>query len=387
MSLASPVAAMKVDTAPSSKRARQRMQEYLLSLPAASNVQSSNLDAASIVRQSAMLTNKVDALHAQITTTERRGPVYGDEANQWSQMLALVTDLKRLLSRIQAVPPSSRTKALDECRETTLQNISIVQALLDLASSSTSTQDPPSGFTAPIAPSPSLETSNESIPSHKGSSWDFALLKEKALQGLDSVSDSDESEEETDDGTSLSRQNDEDRGQASEAESVLTDPEDHVSHPVSSSKPLGALRKDAAGTQVRAPLEESDFDEYGPSAPSITPASVGASNAASSTKESASDSILQGDRSTQEALSGELLRMASILKSNSLAFADALERDRVLLEKAGNHLGQNLDLMTKTRGRLGVYSKKVRSMGWFTLGAIAVVMFSWVFMFIVIRLT
>ncbi len=102
---------------------------------------------------------------------------------------------------------------------------------------------------------------------------------------------------------------------------------------------------------------------------------------------STSETILQSDRATHEALSSELLRMASILKSNSLAFADSLERDRLLLEKAGTDLGQNLDLMTRTRGRLGVYSKKARGMGWFTLSAIVVVIVSWMMMFLLIRLT
>ena len=62
-------------------------------------------------------------------------------------------------------------------------------------------------------------------------------------------------------------------------------------------------------------------------------------------------------------------------------------RDRVRVEQAGTRLGQNLDLMTRTRGQLGVFSKKVRSMGWFTLGSIAAVLASWLVMFVVIRLT
>lgn len=98
-------------------------------------------------------------------------------------------------------------------------------------------------------------------------------------------------------------------------------------------------------------------------------------------------SALQSDRSMQDALSSELLRMASVLKKNSSAFTDALERDRVRVEQAGTRLGQNLDLMTRTRGQLGVFSKKVRSMGWFTLGSIAAVLASWLVMFVVIRLT
>ena len=79
--------------------------------------------------------------------------------------------------------------------------------------------------------------------------------------------------------------------------------------------------------------------------------------------------------------------MAGILKANSMAFADALERDRQILEQAGEKLQGNLTLMTRTRGKLGEYSKKARGMGWLTLGSVAVVCASWVLMFILIRLT
>lgn len=101
----------------------------------------------------------------------------------------------------------------------------------------------------------------------------------------------------------------------------------------------------------------------------------------------AKPTALQSDRSIQDSLSGELLRMAGILKANSLAFADALERDRKILEEAGEKLQGNLTLMTRTRGKLGEYSKKARGMGWLTLGSVAVVCMSWVVMFVLIRLT
>lgn len=96
---------------------------------------------------------------------------------------------------------------------------------------------------------------------------------------------------------------------------------------------------------------------------------------------------LQSERSLQDALSNELLRMASVLKANTAAFSESLERDRKLVEEAGGQLDQNLSLMTRTRGQLGVFSKKARSMGWFTLGSIASVVVCWLLMFIVIRLT
>lgn len=107
----------------------------------------------------------------------------------------------------------------------------------------------------------------------------------------------------------------------------------------------------------------------------------------SGSQEEERPTALQSDRSLQDSLSGELLRMAGTLKANSLRFADALERDRKIVEEAGSKLEVNLTLMTRTRGKLGEYSKKARGMGWLTLGSVAVVCISWVIMFVVIKLT
>lgn len=103
--------------------------------------------------------------------------------------------------------------------------------------------------------------------------------------------------------------------------------------------------------------------------------------------ESTRPTTLTNDRTLQEALSSELLRMAGVLKQNSAALAEALERDRQLVEQAGTGLEQNLDLMTRTRGQLGAFTRKARRMGWFTLGSIVSVVVCWVVLFIVIRLT
>lgn len=111
------------------------------------------------------------------------------------------------------------------------------------------------------------------------------------------------------------------------------------------------------------------------------------SASAQSNKGMSSETTLQSEQNMRDALSSELLRMASVLKQNSSAFADALERDRVLVEQAGERLGQNLDMLTRTRGQLGVFSKKARSLGWLTLSSIVVVLVSWVMMFVLIRVT
>ena len=139
----------------------------------------------------------------------------------------------------------------------------------------------------------------------------------------------------------------------------------------------------AVGKEQSSAQGEPDRDTADGSASEKPPSPPSKSNGTSSTP----GSTLQSDHTLQEALSNELLRMASVLKRNSSEFADALERDRVLVEQASEHLGRNLDLMTRTRGQLGIFSKKARSMGWFTLGSILAVLVSWLMMFVVIRLT
>ncbi|KAE8221668.1 hypothetical protein CF319_g5007 [Tilletia indica] len=96
---------------------------------------------------------------------------------------------------------------------------------------------------------------------------------------------------------------------------------------------------------------------------------------------------LAQDQPLHDALSSELLRLSTVLKSNAVAFGATLERDRLLLAKSSDQLGANLDFMTRTRGRLGEYSRRAKGMGWFTLGSIGIVMASWVLCFILIRLT
>lgn len=106
-----------------------------------------------------------------------------------------------------------------------------------------------------------------------------------------------------------------------------------------------------------------------------------------STTQSQPPPSTNSDRATHENLSSELLRMASALRSQSISFSEALERDRKLLESTDEHLAQNLDLMTRTRGKLGEYAHKARGMGWLTLGTIVVVILIWIVMFVIIKLT
>ncbi|WFC97335.1 hypothetical protein MYAM1_000045 [Malassezia yamatoensis] len=147
----------------------------------------------------------------------------------------------------------------------------------------------------------------------------------------------------------------------------LTAQEDHESEPTSTETDL------MDDTELQE--EYSDRPKQGP----IQSEQSGGTEVAMETR--------QSDKQIKEALSSELLRMARVLRRNTAAFGEALERDRVLVEQAGTRLDQNLSLMTRTRGQLGVFSKKARSMGWFTLLSMAMVFVSWVAMYIVIRLT
>lgn len=223
-------------------------------------------------------------------------------------------------------------------------------------------------FTAPVGSQFAVAASSNAGQT-RGTRKGYEYWKQRTLAAIDA-----------DDGDIHTDSSHDDEG--SDAESVLTDPDIHLSPNKNSNTPLGGLKPELADEddddmeQYDRSLKANKVEKPAPSAPSTAP-----------TTTSASETILQSDRATHEALSSELLRMASVLKSNSVAFADSLERDRLLLEKAGTDLGQNLDLMTRTRGRLGVYSKKARSMGWFTLSAILVVVVSWMIMFLLIRLT
>ncbi|SPO31614.1 uncharacterized protein UTRI_06357_B [Ustilago trichophora] len=357
---------------PLSTTARQHFQQYLSRAStstsgSSSTARSAPRDLDALLRRNAHLTSRVDTLHAQLSNRNASPSSHTDDPQLFWSTLTLLTNLRDLSAQLRIV--SSNRKANDALTRTQ-QNVEIVESLLCLLSVS-STNDGDAAehiFTAPIRSSPAvtidLAHATPAVPERK--SYDY--WKHQALSALES------------DDQSTSSLIDDEEGVVSETESVLTDPEIHLTR----TNPLAGLKRTNNFNE-----DEEDLSEYdrAPVSSSTTIKSPIHPPSTSSTAPTASDTILQSDRATHEALSSELLRMASILKSNSLAFADSLERDRLLLEKAGTELGQNLDLMTRTRGRLGVYSKKARSMGWFTLSAIAVVIVSWMLMFLLIRLT
>ncbi|KAJ1845303.1 hypothetical protein LPJ73_004898 [Coemansia sp. RSA 2703] len=74
--------------------------------------------------------------------------------------------------------------------------------------------------------------------------------------------------------------------------------------------------------------------------------------------------LLKSQRATQDDLSSDLLKMASILKKNSLAFGDLIEKDRDVVDSAAEKLGANLANMEKHGGRLDKFRKR----SWGTTG-------------------
>lgn len=76
------------------------------------------------------------------------------------------------------------------------------------------------------------------------------------------------------------------------------------------------------------------------------------------------EKLLQSQRATQDDLSSDLARMATVLKKNSLAFGDVIEQDKAVIEEAGHMLDANTSNVGSQGKRLNVY----RSRAWGTTG-------------------
>ncbi|KAG8807133.1 hypothetical protein FRC17_004634 [Serendipita sp. 399] len=123
-------------------------------------------------------------------------------------------------------------------------------------------------------------------------------------------------------------------------------------------------------------------------APISSSASLFAGATQPTTKASSiSPEFLTASRQTQEEISHKLAEMAAQLRKNAQHFSAALEDDKEALAEADSKLNQNLDVMQKERGRLGVYSAKSSGTTWMVIASILVVCIAWVVMFFVIRLT
>ncbi|KAJ1897714.1 hypothetical protein LPJ66_003205 [Kickxella alabastrina] len=74
--------------------------------------------------------------------------------------------------------------------------------------------------------------------------------------------------------------------------------------------------------------------------------------------------LLKSQRATQDDLSSDLVKMASILKKNTLAFGDLIEKDKAVVDEASEILGGNVTHMNAHGSRLDKYRKR----SWGTTG-------------------
>lgn len=364
LTMSQATATLPLANIPVSSSARHQFQQYLTRLPTASSSSpssSSPTDLNALLQRSTALASRVDALHAQVSSGNNTRT---DDPQLFWTTLTLLTNLREASSQLQrASSSSSDRKAAEAALTRTQQNVEIVESILRMLSVSGGDEST-DAFTAPVGLQAGVAVPSSAGPAAGRKGYEY--WKHKTLAAIDADDLEDHSLTSADEDT------------ASDTDSILTDPEIHLAKPSTTR---------LAGLKPSADDDDDDIAQYDRALKATNPTPPSTSTPTAPTSSSTSETILQSDRATHEALSSELLRMASILKSNSLAFADSLERDRLLLEKAGTDLGQNLDLMTRTRGRLGVYSKKARGMGWFTLSAIVVVIVSWMMMFLLIRLT
>ncbi|KAJ2742643.1 hypothetical protein GGI20_004335 [Coemansia sp. BCRC 34301] len=74
--------------------------------------------------------------------------------------------------------------------------------------------------------------------------------------------------------------------------------------------------------------------------------------------------LLKSQRATQEELTSDLVQMASVLKKNSVAFGDLLEKDKTVVEETSDLLNRNVAGVSGHGARLNKYRKRA----WGTTG-------------------
>ncbi|KAI0829779.1 hypothetical protein BC628DRAFT_1067563 [Trametes gibbosa] len=120
-------------------------------------------------------------------------------------------------------------------------------------------------------------------------------------------------------------------------------------------------------------------------AETLLPPSLPASVEKSSSK--ATPAFLQNSAALHDELSAQLAQMATQLKRNAVHFADALEKDKAVVEDAQEKLERNHDVMSKERVRLRDHHSKSWGTTWITLLSIVVALIGFILTFFVIRLT
>ncbi|GAA5976082.1 hypothetical protein JCM11641_003276 [Rhodosporidiobolus odoratus] len=102
---------------------------------------------------------------------------------------------------------------------------------------------------------------------------------------------------------------------------------------------------------------------------------------------SSSGDLLSHHHSLQSSLLSDLTTLSSALKGNTLAFSENLAKDKEVMEKAQGKLEVNEGSMKKEQGRLKEVRGKSRGTTCWTVGAVLVVVFMWIVMFGLMRVT
>lgn len=97
--------------------------------------------------------------------------------------------------------------------------------------------------------------------------------------------------------------------------------------------------------------------------------------------------FLKTSTAMQEDLADQMARMARQLKMNATYFAESLEKDKAVVQEAGQKLEQNYDLLSKERVRLRDHSGKSKGTTCLVLMSLVVVMLGFVLTFFVVRIT
>lgn len=101
----------------------------------------------------------------------------------------------------------------------------------------------------------------------------------------------------------------------------------------------------------------------------------------------ATPAFMQNSAALQGELSAQLAQMATQLKRNAVHFANALEKDKAVVQETQEKLERNHDVMSKERVRLRDHRSKSWGTTWITVLSLVVVLIGFFMTFLVIRIT
>ncbi|CAI4219144.1 unnamed protein product [Parascedosporium putredinis] len=103
--------------------------------------------------------------------------------------------------------------------------------------------------------------------------------------------------------------------------------------------------------------------------------SVGTAPATTRTSTATAEAILDNQRAEQEALVDNILQYATALRDNSQRFNDTLEKDKAVLERAGEGMDRTETGIETARRRMNVLTKMTEGKGWWG----RMLLFAWVY--------